>query len=56
MSKAKEQAYRDTVEIVKAAAGAHQGSVKADTEKGITAAYIQAIYEKLCEIAEDAGM
>ena len=56
MSSLKLQAYKDTVEIVKAAVGARDGShLGSDALHDTTANYIQSVYDKLCEIVEDAN-
>lgn len=55
MSSSKIKAYNDTVEIVKAAVGARESAnLAADVAHSSTASYIQSVYEKLCEILEDA--
>ena len=56
MSLLKQQAYDDTVEIVKAVLGS-QGSINVISDKHAPqlTEFIDVVYGKLCEIKKDAG-
>ncbi len=57
MNRPKEAAYRDTVEIVKAAlmGNSEKTAWLTETSRASTSNFIQDVYDKLCEIAQDAA-